>query len=137
VEHKLELDLAALTSPGAEAEASEQGSRGPVLPQRNGGEPLELVGAGALDDPFGQSGADAHPLQRVDHFDCHLGHSRPAVGADVATDPGDRPITFVDRRQSLVIEVIDVSEVGELARREFRLLAQEAPTPGLGAKPVE
>src|SRR5947199_4712802 len=68
-ELELELDHAAMARAGAELKASQQRARGPVLPERGGGEEGEAVGAGAMHDASGECRADPLVLQLVGDLD--------------------------------------------------------------------
>ena len=104
-----------------ELEAAQQRPCGPVLPQRRCGEQHEAVHAGPSHHAPGERGADAHPLELIGDFDRDLGDSSSINFMGVAAHPDDRAVAPIDRSECLVLEVIDIGEVGEFPGRQFGL----------------
>ena len=136
-ELELVLDFAAVALPGTKSVLSQQPARGAVFPQCRSGEERQAVGARALDREAGESGADAHPLERIGDLDRHLGDIRSICVAHVSGDAHDRVVALIDRGDGLVVEVINVGEEGELARRQLALGRQKAPVARFRGEPGE
>ena len=108
-----------LAEAGVELEASQQRPCAPVLPQCRCGEQHEAVRAGPSHHPPGERGADSHPLQLLGDFERDLGDSGSINFMRVAAHPDDRAVAPIDRSECLVLEVIDIGEVGEFPGRQY------------------
>jgi hypothetical protein len=106
---------------GPEAVLCEQRARGAVVPQCRRGEERHTIGASPLDRQVREGGTDAHPLKLVDNLDGELRDVLPISVAHVPSGADDRTVTLVDGGDCLVLAMIDIGEVGELARTQLGL----------------
>ena len=131
------LDFTAAALPGTKAVVSQQPARGVVFPQCRSGEEPQSVGVRVLDREAGESGADAHLLERVGDLDRHLGDIYSVCVAHVSRDAHDRVVALIDGGDGLVVDVVNVGKERELARRQLALGRKEAPVARLRAEAGE
>jgi hypothetical protein len=93
---------------------------------------VDVVRACALDDAGEQLASDATPLPVVDDLACELSYAISPGPLAIARHADDRPVRWVDRDESLVPDVIDVGEAGEIAVGQLALGSEET----LGARPL-
>jgi hypothetical protein len=105
--------------PGAKSVASQQPARGGVFPQSRSGEEPQAVGERAVVREAGESGADAHPLERIGDL-CAI------CIAHVSGDAHDRVVALIHCGDGLVVRVINVGDEGELARCQLALGRKKA-----------
>ena len=97
----------------------------------------EAVGAGALQRSERERCPDALVVEVVRDLDRDLGDAGLVGGLDVPCGGHERAVGLVDRRQRLVVDMIDVDEVGELALAELGLRREVAPVARLRRQPRE
>ena len=115
-----------------EPEAPKQRPRGSVVPQRRGDQKLIAVLSGPLNGQPSEHRPDAETLQVVRDR-----RRRPRPVSRVASDANDRVPVAVDRCQRIVVDVVEVREVGELAGLETRLRGEKPAIARLGTEPGE
>ena len=104
-----------------ETRGAEQRPRGSVVPQRRGDQKLIAVLSGPLNGQPSEHRPDAETLQVVREGEGDMRRRRPRSVSRVASDANDRVPVAVDRCQRIVVDVVEVREVGELAGLETRL----------------
>jgi hypothetical protein len=114
------LDFAAVARASPEPETSQESARGPVLPQRRGGEEGQAVRAG----PIHCALADAQALQIVGDLGGYLRNACSIGDVRVSGHADDRSVAFVDRDDRLIADVIDFGEARKLPRRQLALRSE-------------
>jgi hypothetical protein len=111
----------------AEIQVSQQGPGRGVLAQRGRHDSREAVGACALQRSEGERCPDPPAVEVVRDLYRDLGNARLTGRLDVPRGGYERAVCLVDRRQRLVVDMIDVDEVRELALAELGLRREVAP----------
>ena len=109
------------------AEPLEQIEHLAILGQQQGTEADDALGARPLGEQVEQRGPDAAALPVVDHRDRELGHVRPLGGAHEARDADALARLGVERRERLVVMMVDVREVGDVVVGQDGHRGKEAP----------
>ena len=88
---------------------------------------VKAVAVRGLDRESGERGADAHPVKRIGDLDRHVRDTRSVRMLHILDDAHDRAVALVDCGDRFVVDVINIGEKGELARRQLALGRKEAP----------
>jgi hypothetical protein len=119
-----QLDFAAVARASPEPETSQESARGPVLPQRRGGEEGQAVRAGPIHRAPRELSADAQALQIVGDLGGYLRNACSIGDVRVSGHADDRSVAFVDRDDRLIADVIDFGEARKLPRRQLALRSE-------------
>jgi hypothetical protein len=132
---ELEFDLRSAAGPRLEPQPLCERTGGAVLPQRRRDQDRKPVLARATHERPREDQTDPQPVHVVGNLDRHVGRLRSLRTLHVSSHADDRAIKFIDGRDRLMPDVINLGEVREFPVAQRRPWSQEAPATRLHTHP--